>query len=282
VQRLRRSGPVGALALERVKCDTHLLQHAASSGIAYQQAELAGYEVREYLLEKWGRQCAYCKATNVPLQVEHIVPKTRHGSNRVSNLTLACKPCTDAQGRRAAAEFGYPEVQAQAQAPLRDAAAVNTTRWALYQRLKAIGLPKTHWLDAVCVGESTPMRVAVRGCVLLQIMAMGRNSRQLGRTNASGFPDKAPKATSVVRGLRSGASVRAVGPASSVKAGTSVGRIAVRASGSCHLTTATGVIQGVHVRCCRPLHRGDGSSYEKGDGASSPDLKVGVSAPEMP
>jgi 5-methylcytosine-specific restriction endonuclease McrA len=98
VARLRRWCRVGALSLELVKFDTHLLQNAEISGVKYQQGELAGYEVREYLLEKWGRRCAYCGATNVPWQVEHIVPKIRGGSNRVSNLTMACKPCNDAKG----------------------------------------------------------------------------------------------------------------------------------------------------------------------------------------
>ena len=108
VERLRRLCPIGALSLELVKFDTQLMQNAEITGVEYQQGELAGYEVREYLLEKWGRKCAYCKATNVPLQIEHIVPKVRHGSNRVSNLTIACKPCNDAKGTRTAEEFGFP------------------------------------------------------------------------------------------------------------------------------------------------------------------------------
>jgi hypothetical protein len=54
---------------------------------------------------------------------------------------MAYKPCNDAKGKRAAAEFGHPHIQAQARQPLRDAAAVNATRWALYQRLAALGLP---------------------------------------------------------------------------------------------------------------------------------------------
>jgi 5-methylcytosine-specific restriction endonuclease McrA len=283
VQRLRRWCAVGALSLELVKFDTQLLQNAEISGVEYQQGELAGYEVREYLLEKWGRKCAYCRATNVPLQLEHIVPKVRHGSNRVSNLTLACKPCNDAKGTRTAAEFGHPEIQAQARAPLRDAAAVNVTRWALYQRLKATGLPvetgtggrtkwnrtrcglpKTHWLDAVCVGASTPERVPVDSVMPLQITAMGRHSRQMCRTNAAGFPDKGPKATSVVGGLRTGDLVRASVPTSSVKAGVYVGRLAVRASGSCNVKTARGTIEGIHVRYCQPLQRGDGYTYATG------------------
>lgn len=65
--------------------------------------------------------------------------------------------------------------------PLADAASVNTTRWALLEALKATGLPietpsggltkfnrsqqnlqKTHWLDATCVGKSTPI-LDIRG-----------------------------------------------------------------------------------------------------------------------
>ena len=112
----------------------------SSVGWSINRATLAGYEVKEYLLEKWGRRCAYCGATDRPLQVEHIVPRVRHGSNRVSNLTLACEDCNDTKGKRTAEEFGYPQIQAQAKQPLRDAAAVNATRWALYHRLSCAGI----------------------------------------------------------------------------------------------------------------------------------------------
>src|SRR5262249_52035326 len=156
----------------------------------YQQGTLAGYEIREYLLEKSQRRCAYCGVTNVPLKIEHITPKSRGGSDRVSNLTLACHPRNQAKDQRTAAEFGHPEVQAQAQAPLGDAAAVNAARLALYQRLSALrlpvetdsggrtkynrtqrDLPKTHWLDATCVGASTPATLTVKGVVPLRIQA---------------------------------------------------------------------------------------------------------------
>jgi 5-methylcytosine-specific restriction endonuclease McrA len=283
VERLRRFAPIGALSLELVKFDTQLMQNAEISGIEYQQGELVGYEVREYLLEKWGRKCTYCKATNVPLQIEHIVPKVRHGSNRVSNLTMACKPCNDAKGTRTAAEFGHPEIHAQAQQPLRDAAAVNATRWALFHRLAALGLrletgtggetkwnrtvrglPKTHWTDAACVGASTPKILKTASVGPLQITAMGRHARQMCRTDAQGFPNKAAKVSSVVGDFRTGDLVRAVVPASSVKAGAYVGRLAVRATGSCNITTANGTVQGIHWTYCQPLQRGDGYTYTKG------------------
>jgi len=289
VRRLRRFASIAALSQELVRFDTQLLENPEISGVEYQQGELAGYEIREYLLEKFGRRCAYCGATDRPLHVEHIVPKARGGTNRVSNLTLACEPCNTAKGTQTADEFGYPDVQAQARRPLKDAAAVNASRWALFHRLSAIALPvevgtggrtkwnrtqrglaKAHWIDAACVGVSTPEPLHIAGVQPLHIIATGRHSRQMCRTNAFGFPDKAPKTVSVVAGMRTGDIVRAVVPPPSSKAGVYLGRLAVRAIGSCNITSSAGTVQGIHIRYCRPLHRGDGYTYQKGEAALSP------------
>ena len=72
------------------------------------------------------------------------------------------------------------------------------------------------------------------------------------------------KATSVGGGWRTGDLVRAVVPARSVKAGVYVGRLAMRATGSCAITTAKGTVQGIHWTSCQPLQRSDGYSYTKG------------------
>jgi hypothetical protein len=150
-------------------------------------------------LEKFGRKCAYCGKEDVKdLEVEHIIPKTRGGSNRISNLTLACKKCNLKKGNQFAEEFGHPQVQEQAKKPLKDAAAINASRWKLYQQLQATGLPiecgtggltsynrikkefpKTHWLDAVCVGASTPETIKISGVHPLSIIATGHGSRQI-------------------------------------------------------------------------------------------------------
>src|SRR5450432_3640144 len=74
------------------------MENPEIAGVAYQQGTLAGYETREYMLEKWQRRCAYCAKENVPLQIEHIVPRAKGGSDRVSNLTLACEKCNTAKG----------------------------------------------------------------------------------------------------------------------------------------------------------------------------------------
>jgi 5-methylcytosine-specific restriction endonuclease McrA len=279
VQRLQRLAPIVAISQELVRFDTQLLQHPEVSGVEYQQGELAGYEVREYLLEKWGRTCAYCGAAGVPLQVEHITPRTRGGSNRVSNLTIACEPCNLTKGTRTATEFGHPEVQARAKLPLHDAAAVNATRWALHQRLQATGLPvevgtggrtkwnrtqrglaKAHWTDAACVGASTPAVLRVTAVRPLTIRAKGRESRQMCRMDRFGFPRSSAKSARRVQGFQTGDLVRAV-VTSGARVGTYVGRVAVRATGSFNIATAHGTVQGVRAHFCRLLQRVDGYAY---------------------
>jgi 5-methylcytosine-specific restriction endonuclease McrA len=288
VARLCRWCPIGALSLELVRFDTQLMQHAEISGVEYQQGELAGYEVREYLLEKWHHACAYCGAKAVPLQVEHIVPRSRHGSDRISNLTLACEPCNQRKGTQTATEFGYPNIQAQAKQSLRDAAAVNTTRWTLYERLQATGLPvetgtggrtkwnrtrrglaKTHWLDAACVGASTPAVLQVQQIVPLLIQATGRQRRQMCLMDRYGFPRTKSKGKSMVRGFRSGDMVRAIVPTGK-HAGIQVGKVAVRARGSFNIATVTGTVTHISYRHCHRLHAADGFTYQKGAAARPP------------
>jgi hypothetical protein len=64
--RLKRVCPISACSLEMVKFDMQAMDNPEISEIEYQQGTLAGYEIREYLLEKWGRRCAYCGAKEVP------------------------------------------------------------------------------------------------------------------------------------------------------------------------------------------------------------------------
>ena len=58
--KLIRVCPVSEIPVEQVRFDTQAMTDPEISGVAYQQGTLFGYEVREYLLEKWNRQCVYC------------------------------------------------------------------------------------------------------------------------------------------------------------------------------------------------------------------------------
>ncbi len=255
LRRLMRFAPVTALAMELTRFDTQAMENPEMSGVKYQQGELQGFEVREYLLDKFGRQCVYCKKKGVPLQVEHIVPKSRGGSNRVSNLTVACEKCNQRKGNKTAEEFGHPEVQALAKKPLKGAAVMNATRFAILDVLKATGLPvscgtggqtkynrtrqgypKTHWLDAVCVGESGGDVYVDPKMQILEIKAMGRGTRQVRNVDGNGFPVGKAKKAKKVRGFMTGDMCVAVFPKGKYK-GKHVGRVSVRAKGSFVLRT---------------------------------------------
>ena len=128
--------PVRQVNVELASFDTQKMRDPEISGLHYQQGTLFGYQVREYLLTKGQRACAYCGAKEIALQVEHIVPKARGGSDRVDNLTLACEPCNQRKGNKTAAEFGFPQIQTQARLPLRDAAHVSALKRALLTQLR--------------------------------------------------------------------------------------------------------------------------------------------------
>jgi RRXRR protein len=53
-RRYGKLAPIRAIDVESVRFDTQLMQNPAISGIQYRQGTLEGYEVREYLLQKWG------------------------------------------------------------------------------------------------------------------------------------------------------------------------------------------------------------------------------------
>ncbi|MCW3095556.1 MAG: restriction endonuclease [Chthonomonadaceae bacterium] len=286
VQKLCRYAPVAGLAQELVKFDTQAMDNPEISGVEYQQGTLTGYEVREYLLAKWGRQCAYCGKKDTPFEIDHILPKSREGSNRISNLCLACRECNQKKDNLCVQEFlkDKPLVLAsllkQAKSPLKDAAAMNATRWKLLQTLQGMGLPvetgsggltkwnrtrfgleKTHWLDAACVGEVETLRVKVNQPLLIQ--CGGHGTRQACRTNKYGFPSRHKSRSNLHFGFQTGDIVKAI-VTQGKKIGVHLGKVACRATGKFNISTPKGLVQGISHRFCRLMHHKDGYAYQYG------------------
>ena len=295
-RKLATLAPITGLAVETVRFDAQRLQNPEITGVEYQQGELFGYEVREYLLEKFGRSCAYCEAEKVPFQVEHVVPKAKGGSNRISNLTLACERRNWEKGDRDLEDYlaKRPElaksVKVRAKAPLRDVAAVNSTRWALWNALKSFGLPmamgsggrtkfnrtrlgipKSHALDAACVGEVSAVTGWRRN--VLTIRRMGRGSHQRTRVDAYGFPRGHLSRSKSVFGFRTGDLVRANVPKGKFR-GVWTGRVAVRATGSFDIKTVEGK-KTVNNKRCTLLRLNDGYEYGFGPGYLEPNSSLG-------
>jgi 5-methylcytosine-specific restriction endonuclease McrA len=281
VNRFRKYANITEIRQELVRFDLQLIDNPEIVGVEYQQGVLAGYEVREYLLEKWKRECSYCGKKNVPLQIEHIHPKSKGGSNKVSNLCLACESCNTKKGTMDVKDFlkkdpeRLKKILAQAKQPLKDAAAVNSTRWALFRALKETGLeistgsggltkfnrtrlelPKTHWLDAACVGETESLEVLTTRPLLIK--AMGHGSRQMCRTDKFGFPKCHITRTKVVHGFQTGDIVKAI-VTTGKKIGEYLGRVSVRARGC---FTISGIVNDISHKFCSTVHKKDGYLYQ--------------------
>jgi len=282
VKRLMRYAPISELWIEKVKFDMQQMQDPEVSGVEYQQGELQGYQVREYLLEKWGRECTYCGKKDVPLQIEHIYPKSKGGSNRVSNLCLSCEKCNQKKGNKFVEEFLkkkpdlLKKIKSQAKKPLKDAAAVNATRNKLvkvlsdllptktatgaqtkYNRIR-LNLEKQHWIDAACVGDINNIKLLTNQP--LKIKCNGHGTRQMCRTDKYGFPARYVPRFKFIKGFQTGDIVKAV-VLSGKKIGQYVGRIATRSTGSFNISTREKLVQGISYKYCKTIHKKDGYSY---------------------
>lgn len=64
VVRLCRLFHITGCSFEAVRFDTQLLNNPNISGEAYQHGTLFGYEIKEYILDKYGHTCQYCNGAS--------------------------------------------------------------------------------------------------------------------------------------------------------------------------------------------------------------------------
>ena len=290
VSKIRRWFPVTGFHQELVRFDMQQLETPEISGVEYQQGTLAGFEVREYLLAKWGRKCVYCDAsgvgpTGVPLNIDHIHPRANGGSDRVSNLTLACIRCNQQKGAQDVRRFlasdpgRLARVLAHSKRPLKDATVVNSTRWALYRELTDTGLPvatgsggltkfnrtqnglpKSHTLDSLSVGRVTGIAAYPAQAHIAK--STGRGKYQRTGINQYGFPTRTFSSMKTHFGFATGDLVTATIPTGKYT-GTHTGRVMVRAKGRFDIRTSTGLAQGIHHKHCRLVQRADGWQHSR-------------------
>ena len=107
VKKLKKLINITSCSFEAVRFDTQLMDNPDISGEEYQHGTLYGYELKEYLLDKYGHQCQYCggKSGDDKLEWEHMVPASRGGSNSVKNANLACSCCNSDKSNRTLQEY---------------------------------------------------------------------------------------------------------------------------------------------------------------------------------
>jgi hypothetical protein len=118
----------------------HTFRHPVSS--------LTRAQRRQRLIDTYGvpgkdgrrsARCAYCGTTAGTIEVEHIVPLSRGGTDAQENLTLACTACNRRKGDRTPQEAHmvprFPDLSAPV-APQRAAPYIHLTTRLLVEQLQ--------------------------------------------------------------------------------------------------------------------------------------------------
>ena len=204
--RLAAIFPVRLIRVEDAVFDTQLMADAEISGAQYQEGDLFGWQLRSYVFHRDGRVCAYCGTREAErYELDHIVPRSLRGSDRVSNLVVACRECNVCKGNASVAEFlsGDPDrlaaIRRIQEESLAGAAHLNVIVPELLRRLRVLGpavtthdayttswtrnrleVPKTHVNDALCLGA--PARLEGIPDRKLVVRATSHGDRQMLRT----------------------------------------------------------------------------------------------------
>ena len=281
VRKLKRFLNISNVEIERVSFDVaQMSSDTKLHGADYQQGLLYQTELRSYLFKKYNGRCVYCG--NKATEIEHVIPKSKGGTDSVHNLVIACRKCNELKGKLSLKEFGelmnkdFSRLEPK-ELP-RHAAIVQSARNYMFQEIAKIvpntvgydawltkynreelGLPKQHYYDALSVGEIKNYKFLTDK--VLQISAKGRGSRQMCRMDSYGFPRTSAKSSKSVKGFQTGDIVKAIVPFGS-KAGEYLGKVAVRSSGSFNIQTKAQVVQGIGYKYCHIVQRSDGYLYD--------------------
>ena len=205
IRRLTELFPITLVRVETARFDTQLMKDAEIEGKQYQQGELAGWQVRSYVFHRDGRRCTYCGTARAErYELDHIIPRSRGGTNRVSNLVASCHGCNVAKGNMSVEDFLADKPARLAaigrirRGRLADASQMNIIVPALIGRVEQMGLPvsthdayttswtrnrlgipKTHVNDALCIGAPDALVVIPERKTLVR--AVGHGDRQMLR-----------------------------------------------------------------------------------------------------
>ena len=271
--------PLKKVTVERVSFDTSSMTAGKKlSGEEYQNGDLKDTKLRDFIFKKYDYKCVYCGSRGE--EIEHIVPRSKGGTNSVENLTLSCRKCNiskgnlslKAFGKKVGKDFSHLEprktpkhasiIQSARNYTLKELEKdfeVNTGEgWETYSNRKEVNLPKEHYYDAMCIGDNYKYKIVTDN--VLEVKAQGRGNRQMCLMDRFGFPRTKAKGSKIVKGFQTGDIVKAI-VTKGKKIGTYIGKVAVRASGNFNITSNAVIVQGISYKYCKTIQKGDGYAY---------------------
>ena len=299
-RRLLSTTPADKVYFEVVKFDTSAL--AEVTKVQYDTDARIRTQMRHYLLTTRGNVCSYCKGVseNTRLEREHVIPRSRGGTDALVNAELACRQCNLDKGTMLLSEWlnalkgrtdplsvarlkHIPKCISRTRHSLRDASIMNWTRYIIVDRIRDLGIEvvecpawetayhrrvgryaKTHWVDAACIGYVPYLDDQ---STIYTAVASGYGNRQMIKSDRYGFPRGRPKGPSRVHGYRTGDICRLNQPGGKYK-GVYVGRVMIRVSGKFDIRHLKSKITSKYTNYTL-LQNNDGYMYATGTGTLS-------------
>lgn len=299
-KKLSRLCNITSASVEVVSFDMQLMDNPNIEGVEYQQGTLLGYEVRAYLLEKYGHKCQYCNGISEDnrLEVEHMISNHNGGSDTIKNLSLACHTCNNEKGSLNLGEW-FEALKSSKKTKLnierikciepilksgaihkskRFGAWVNSYKNALIADLRTLikdvelssgGRTMFNRNNLKLPKEhyydalcvgKVPQKFNFKTNEVLTIKAYGRGSHFRGKTNNCGVIIANLPRQKAFFGYQTGDIVTA-NVTKGKKKGKHFGRVAVRSSGNFNIQTKESKVQGIAYRYCNIIQRNDGYSY---------------------
>ena len=153
--------PVSNWKVETASFDIHKISNPDVKRWDYKKGNQKGfYNVKSYILHRDGYQCRKCKTKKGKLHVHHVIFRSNGGTNTPSNLITLCESCHEKlhngefeiKGARSktkhATEIGIVKYQLKKQFGNFEETFGYETK---YKREQILGLPKTHYFDAVAI-----------------------------------------------------------------------------------------------------------------------------------
>lgn len=185
--------PVTKIVIETASFDVQKIKNPDIEGTGYQQGDQLGFwNVREYVLFRDGHICQHCRGRSKdPILNVHHLESRKTGGDAPNNLITLCETCHKAY------HAGKIKLKVKRGQSFRAEAFMSIMRWTLLNRMRkahpelpventygyltkhkriALGLPKTHCVDAYCIAGNLK---AVRRGVHLYQRQVRKHNRQI-------------------------------------------------------------------------------------------------------
>ncbi|MES2198549.1 MAG: RNA-guided endonuclease IscB, partial [Chlamydiota bacterium] len=202
---VKRILPVTKVIIETASFDIHKISDPTVHSSSYQEGRQKDfYNIKQYVLHRDGYTCQKCKQEKLKLHVHHIVFRSNGGTNSPDNLITLCHLCHEKLHLSETAETDSKKLSSKLKRTHTLAATqVSTIRACLKKELtftetfgfetkykrENLGLPKTHYHDAICASLSENEGIQISGLLFKKVhIAKGDYQQHNGSRSEKTIP----------------------------------------------------------------------------------------------